>query len=670
MRNLRRVVSASGNINVSSYYCLPNATLWQRWQSRASRRHCSRPCSINQPRRFFTSIQRDRSSIDTIYALSTAPGRAAIAIIRVSGPQCLSIYRRLCPDRPLPKPRVAALRRLHDPDDPTQILDTGSLVLYFPAPSSVTGEDVLEFHVHGGPAIVKSVLDATPRSTQNKDVVIRPAEAGEFTKRAFYNGLLDLTQAEALGESLAAETEQQRRLAVSGASNVLAERYEQWRKMLLHARGELEALIDFSEDQHFDESPDELMENVSNQVRQLRRQIELHIHNANKGELLRNGISVALLGPPNAGKSSLLNMIVGREAAIVNTEAGTTRDIVDVSIDLSGWLVRLGDMAGLRGIQSAQYPPSDARSSIGDVEQEGIRRARERALQSDLVLVIVSLQVSSDGRAQLVLNDELISAVNECRQVGKSLLFVLNKIDLLHTQTRRAQASLSSLLSEVMEVFPGISPNDCFCISCKDVIQSGSMELDPGGLQTFLGGLTKKFASMTTALIGDVNFGVPTASAVSPEGAKRYWTTSLSVTHRQSLYLQNCLSKLEDFLKLAQPSNPDSRNLSKSFQESRKLLHKSSGSDSIITSSHHTDNHDDLVAERATAELERDYEWSTTQRAEFQSGSELNPDVDIVTAAESLRYAANDLAMVTGKGDPATGGLSDVQDVLGVVFEK
>lgn len=221
------------------------------------------------------------------------------------------------------------------------------MVLYFPAPKTVTGEDLLELHVHGGTAIVRAVLAAIPRIPgTGPSQSIRYAEPGEFTRRAFANDRLDLTQVEALGDSLAASTEQQRRLSVRGTTNSLATRYENWRKLLLEARGELEALIDFSEDQHFDESIGELLGSVAAQVVSLRAALLAHQENAVRGELLRSGISLALLGAPNAGKSSLLNAVVGREAAIVSREAGTTRDVVEVGIDLggffAGWGIRRG----------------------------------------------------------------------------------------------------------------------------------------------------------------------------------------------------------------------------------------------------------------------------------------------------------------------------------------
>ena len=221
---------------------------------------------------------------------------------------------------------------------------------------------------------MKAVLAAIGQC-QSKHT-IRYAEAGEFTRRAFQNDRLDLGQVEALSDALSAETEQQRRAALRGNSGKLGRIYEEWRQLLLAARGELEALIDFSEDQHFDESPAELMENVTMQIGPIISAIRRHQAGSRCGELLKRGIRISLLGPPNAGKSSLLNIIVDREASIVSEEAGTTRDIVEVSVDIGGYLCVFADTAGLR-----------SSSSIGGVEQEGIRRAKAKAKDSDLVSI-------------------------------------------------------------------------------------------------------------------------------------------------------------------------------------------------------------------------------------------------------------------------------------------
>lgn len=647
--------------------------------------------------RGFQSISASDGN-DTIYALSTAPGRAAIAVIRISGPACLSIYKSLCLAQATPKPRVATLRKLRNPRDREQILDTGCLILYFPAPKTVTGEDVLELHVHGGPAIVRSVLEAVSHASKDKSGSIRPAEPGEFTKRAFYNNRIDLTEVEALGDALAAETEQQRRLAVSGAEGGLTQRYEEWRSILLYARGELEALIDFSEDQHFDESPSEFMGSVSKQVMNLKRNMELHVINANRGELLRKGISVALLGAPNAGKSSLLNKIVGREAAIVSAEEGTTRDIVDVSLDIQGWPVRLGDMAGLRvNLQSQQTGeanngPVDRAPNliVGEIEREGIRRARVRALQSDLVIVVISLQALPDGSVGLSLNEELVNAVRECREVGKNLIFVLNKIDLLHHQPRGARVSLSRLLSQMIEVFPNTSPNEVFCLSCREADSPTPDSTDPGGIHNFVEGLIQKFSSMTSAAIGLA--GTNEATKMSPSEAQSYWTASLSVTHRQSQNLKECLEHLNLFLEIGSPNAPGERFEQDSmtrpaaeqveaetqrshagfFNTTERMNKTDSFTAPHQQQNHQTDNYEDIAGETPRQDDQtssRNIGHIQAKLADVMADAALGPELDIVTAAEHLRNAADCLARLTGRGDGVSSG-ADVEEVLGVVFEK
>ncbi|KAJ5902461.1 hypothetical protein N7495_002989 [Penicillium taxi] len=550
-------------------------------------------------RSFCSSISR-RFMLDadsTIYALSTSPGRAAIAIVRVSGPACVSIYKALCPQKPLPTPRYATLRTLYDPVHPPStntVLDAGALVLYFPAPNTVTGEDVLEFQIHGGPAIVKAVLAAIARTnTKIIDTVVRYAEPGEFTRRAFMNDRLGLPQIEALGDILNAETEQQRRLAVRGSSDALLKRYELWRQQLLYARGELEALIDFSEDQHFDESTEELVSSVAAQVHELQSQIGFHIQNASKGELLRNGIRVALLGAPNAGKSSLLNRVVGKETAIVSSEEGTTRDIVDVGVDLGGWYCRLGDMAGIRADAGSQSVV------IGAVEKEGIRRARARALESDVVIVVLSLEETAHG-VRLLVEPEVLDAVSDCVQAEKCLVVAINKCDKLPSEDRDVLLPLN-LADTVRDVFPAVTKDRVFAISC-DEAERGTLapsQTDPGNLQSFLRGLIATFEEIASPLgiEGDGN----------GQYDNSYWEDSLGVTHRQSSNLQKCLDHLEDFLS----------------------------------------------------------QTSMSTSASFSSEFPQESEIDIVTAAEHLRCAADILAKITGKGESG-----DVEDVLGVVFEK
>lgn len=463
----------------------------------------------------------------------------------------------------------------------------------------MTGEDVLELHIHGGPAIVKAVLGAIAR-TNAPETTVRYAEPGEFTRRAFMNDRLGLPQIEALGDTLSADTEQQRRLAVRGTSDALLKRYELWRQQLLYARGELEALIDFSEDQHFDESTEELVSSVAAQVRALQVQIGFHIQNASRGELLRNGIRVALLGAPNAGKSSLLNRIVGKEAAIVSTEEGTTRDIVDVGVDLGGWYCKLGDMAGIRAEASGTGPGGEI--VIGAVEKEGIRRARARALESDVVVVVVSLEDTAEG-VRLFVEPEVLDAVNDCVEAGKCLIVAINKCDKLLPSERTSPLPLA-LAETVLNVFPAVPTDRIFAISCNEA-QQGSPALeqtDPGNLQGFLRGLISTFKQIASPLGTD--------SDESGQYDTSYWEDSLGVTHRQSSNLQKCLDHLDDFLLQTSPSGDP----------------PSSGD------------------------------------SDFAS---VEGEIDIVTAAEHLRFAADMLAKITGKGESG-----DVEDVLGVVFEK
>ncbi len=499
--------------------------------------------------------RRHLSTIDhgepTIYALSTAPGRAAIAIIRISGEACLSIYQALCPGKALPKPRYATLRTLYESGamaSAENVLDSNALVLYFPAPRTVTGEDVLELHVHGGPAVVKAVLAAISRCSKASRGTqrIRYAEPGEFTRRAFMSDRLDLTQVEALGDVLSATTEQQRRLSVRGTTNALARRYEEWRQQLLYARGELEALIDFSEDQHFDESPTELCASVATQVEVLRRLIQAHSRNAVRGEMLRNGIAIALLGAPNAGKSSLLNCVVGREAAIVSHEAGTTRDVVEVGIDLGGYFCRLGDTAGLRTAKHAASQSSQMQDVVGQIEKEGMRRAKERAADSDVVVVVLSFEYI-DGKYQLYLDTEVMSTAATLVQEKDKVVVVINKQDTSPDPSAREAAVYTTI-----EALPGISKDRIHLISCKDADTSNAntnpSNEDAGHVQSFLHGLIRHFGAMTAAVTPDLAGG---ANDADPS----IWQDSLGASERHRLLLDQCIGNLDTFLAEVQPNS-------------------------------------------------------------------------------------------------------------------
>jgi tRNA modification GTPase len=323
---------------------------------------------------------------DTIFALASAPGRAGIAVLRLSGPGAGNALQSVTGK--LPPPRLAQRARFRDPVS-GEAIDDG-LALFFPAPRSFTGEEVAELHVHGSRAVVAALIDALARLPG-----LRPAEPGEFTRRAFENGKLDLTAAEGLADLVAAETSAQRRQALRQLEGELGRLYEEWRERLLRALAHVEAEIDFPEEG----LPDEIWASVRAEALALRHDIAAHLADDRRGELLREGVSVAIIGPPNAGKSSLMNTLARRDVAITAATAGTTRDVIEVALDLEGYPVVLADTAGLRDAADA-------------IEEEGVRRARARAAAADFRLVVVdaSRPDEADALGRLVAGDALVVA--------------------------------------------------------------------------------------------------------------------------------------------------------------------------------------------------------------------------------------------------------------------
>ncbi|PHK27256.1 tRNA modification GTPase TrmE, partial [Nostoc linckia z18] len=271
----------------------------------------------------------------TIFALASGALPAGVAVIRISGPAALFMVKTLT--GVLPTPRAAALRTVRTPDG--QFLDR-ALVLTFPGPHSFTGEDCAELHLHGGRAVVTAVLNSLA-GFENA----RLAEAGEFSRRAFENGKMDLVEVEGLADLLAAETEMQRKLASEQASGNLSAVYDAWREKLIYARSMLEAELDFSDE---GDIPGSVSDRIWRDVSDLKNQIDDAIANLRAGEIIRDGFKVALAGPPNAGKSSLMNALAQRDVAIVTAIAGTTRDVVRCELDIDGYKIELFDTAGLR----------------------------------------------------------------------------------------------------------------------------------------------------------------------------------------------------------------------------------------------------------------------------------------------------------------------------------
>ena len=336
------------------------------------------------------------ANADTIFALSSGRPPAAIAVVRISGPHAGAALQATIGR--IPAPRQAALARVRDPASDETIDE--ALALWFPGPNSETGEDTAELQLHGGRAVIAAVLTALGRIEG-----CRPAEAGEFTRRAFENGRIDLTRVEGLADLVGADTEAQRRQAFRQMRGLLGDRAESWRTQLIEALALVEARIDFPDE---GDVPEDLVGPALGRAGGLRDEIAEVLADQRRGERLREGLVVAIAGPPNAGKSSVLNRIARREAAIVSPVAGTTRDLIEVHLDLEGFAVTLVDTAGIR-------------DSDDPVEQEGVRRARERVAAADLVLWVLDASAGGEIAVDTV--------ANEFPNTSKWIVW--NKIDLV-----------------------------------------------------------------------------------------------------------------------------------------------------------------------------------------------------------------------------------------------
>jgi tRNA modification GTPase len=351
---------------------------------------------------------------DTIFALSSGALPAGVAIVRVSGPSAFQTLRLLSGE--LPAKRKAGLRTIRTRDG--AIIDQ-AIVLSFPAPNSFTGEDCVEFHLHGSRAVVSAIYDELGRMEG-----LRLAEPGEFSRRAFENGKMDLVEVEGLSDLIAAETEMQRRLAVEQSLGGHSALYSGWADRLTRSRALIEAELDFADE---DDVPGSVSERVWADVGDLYLELEEHIASAKAGEVIRDGFKVVIAGPPNSGKSSLLNALAQRDVAIVTDIAGTTRDVLHVDLDMEGFLVRLYDTAGLRDTDDI-------------VEREGVRRAYLAIDQADLVLELEEIDSSTKPTE---------------RDVSIEIIRVGTKCDI-HRATERYDLCISVASGEGMDKLRGI----------------------------------------------------------------------------------------------------------------------------------------------------------------------------------------------------------------------
>ena len=369
---------------------------------------------------------------DTIYAMSSGPiVKTGVSVIRISG-----IHSKLClknlfkPNTPFPEKRIASLRKLYCPET-GELLDK-ALVIFFPSPNSFTGEDVVELHVHGSRAVIMGIFAALnyvdgkiilmeDNNVSNGKLSIRPADKGEFTRRAFDNGKMDLTEVEGLADLLEAETSQQRNQALKQMEGYLRVTFEKWREELIRCLAHTEAVIDFGDDDRENDVNDSAMWDLIPRIRELRSNFDTHLKDGKKGEIVREGIRIALTGIPNAGKSSLMNCLARRPAAIVSPIAGTTRDIVEVRMELGGLPCIISDTAGLR------------ENSIDIIEVEGIKRAKEAFKAADIKIFVVD---ASDSKSIQTAKDMFHKLLDDCDNESIELnphgvIFLLNKIDLV-----------------------------------------------------------------------------------------------------------------------------------------------------------------------------------------------------------------------------------------------
>ena len=351
----------------------------------------------------------------TIYALSSGPGISGVAVIRVSGKNTAKVIKKITGSK-LPRPRVATLKKFNKNGD-KELIDEG-VILWFPAPNSYTGEDLAEFHVHGSRAVIEAMHLAISKVKN-----CRLAEPGEFTKRAFQNGKINLLKAESIADLISADTEIQRKQALKIMSGKSSDKFNSWRVKLLKILSHVEAKIDFPDE----DLPKNIIKEIQKTSNKVLREIKKTLNDQKVGERIREGFKIAILGPPNSGKSSLLNYLSKRDVAIVSEVAGTTRDVIETHLNLDGYPVIVSDTAGIR-------------SSKNEIEKKGIKIALKRADDADLKLVIISVK-----------NVDITRVLK--RLLTKNAILVINKSDLvkgkLNNQFKKYEHLLISIKKDL-----------------------------------------------------------------------------------------------------------------------------------------------------------------------------------------------------------------------------
>lgn len=406
----------------------------------------------------------------TVYALSTAPARAAIGVIRITGPASKKIFTKLTHSSSTPQHRVASVRKIYDTLTTSDVygerkskklLLDECLVLFFESPKSYTGEDLLELHLHGGVAVINRVM-STIGKLHSPISPIRLAEPGEFSKRAFQNQRFDLTEVEGINTLIHAETEMQRVSALSsmkGETNIL---FNQWRERILRNIALLTTVIDFGEDHDIDEVND-LFDHVNIDIVDLQKEVGEYLLKVRRSQILLDGIKITLTGPPNAGKSSLLNILAQDDKAIVSSIAGTTRDAMDVPLDINGYKIIIGDTAGIR-------------KSTDEIEKEGIKRAKKKSMEADInILILPADELDTE-------TEFLAHALSLVRNSDKENMLIINKSDLISKEMRE---EILVLFSERL----GIPQESILFISCTE----------NEGIEKLIGNLTARFEKVTNS---------------------------------------------------------------------------------------------------------------------------------------------------------------------------